>query len=50
MLGVLGALVIVLSLLPATAARVPGGLNSGIVLVVIAVLLYVVLAVTGVAA
>lgn len=48
-LGVLGALLIVLSLLPATGGRVPGGMNSGIVLVVVAVLLYVVLAVTGVA-
>lgn len=47
--ALIGIVLIVLGLLPATKAHIPGGVGTGITLLVVGVLLYVVLAVTGVA-
>ena len=44
-LGVIGILVLVLGLLPAT--RIPGGVHPGLIIVAVAVVLYVVLALVG---
>lgn len=47
--AILGVVLIALGLLPATSGHIPGGVGTGISLLAVGVVLYVVLAVTGVA-
>lgn len=47
--AILGVLLIALALIPGTAGHTPGGLNGGITLLVVAVMLYVVLTLAGAA-
>lgn len=48
-IALIGVLLIVLGAIPATRAHIPGGINTGIALFLIAVVAYAILAVAGLA-